>query len=343
MSFLNLSKEEIKNFLINNNFKTFHVKQIIEWIYGKFVLSFDGMSNLSIELREKLKNNFKLYSLSLKKSVLSKDGQTKKYLFELEDGCFIESVLILDKKRITLCVSSQIGCPIKCKFCASGRGFRRNLKFYEILEQIIHISRDFNNTKPTHIVFMGMGEPLLNLQEVLKAIDIINDLFKISQRRITISTVGILEGLKKLKEKNLKINLAISLHAADDLLRNQLIPYSKKYKLKELIDELKSYFKKTKRDLLIEYILIDGVNDKIEDAKKLVFLLKNTQCCVNLIPYNPIKRLEFKRSNNKQVKKFKSFLISKKLNVTQRYTKGDDITSACGQLAFNDNVPLNFN
>ena len=335
MNILSLKQDELIKLFIKKNFKAFCVKQIFEWIYQKKISSFDEMSNLSLEIRSFLNKNFTLYSLKLKEKQISEDKQTQKYLFELEDGYLIESVLILSEKRITICLSTQVGCDIKCTFCASGKkGFFRDLLAFEIIEQIIHIAKDFEKN-PTHIVFMGMGEPLLNLDELIKAIEIISNekYFNISQRRITISTAGVLEGIIKLKEKNLKCNLALSLHAPDDEIRNRIMPYSKKYKLKDLLKELQSYFQKTKRDLSFEYILIENINDDIKHAKKLYFLLKDFQCSINLIPYNPISGLNYKRPENERIKKFKSYLISKNLNVSQRYTKGNDIAASCGQLA----------
>jgi len=345
MYFLKHTNEEIKNFLVKNNFKSFRLKQIFEWIYKKNISSFDDMTNLSVDLRKSLNTNFKLFSLKLKKCIVSENKQTKKYLFELPDGFLIESVLIFSDKRKTICLSTQVGCRVKCTFCASGKkGFFRNLKSHEIIEQILLVSKDINQ-KPSHIVFMGMGEPLMNLEELLRAIRKIScdHYLNISQRRITISTVGILENLKKLKEENLRVNLALSLHAPTDEIRNQIIPYSKRYKISDLISELASYFKKTKRDISFEYILIKDVNDSIQDANNLAKLLKNFQCSINLIPYNPIKGLNYKKPSNTRILEFKTTLISKKLNVTQRYTKGDDIAAACGQLAcLNDNSLLKF-
>lgn len=335
--FLNLSQEDIKKFLEDNAFKSFNLKQINDWIYQKNVKSFDDMTNLSFDLRKKLNENFKLFSLNLKKVFKSKDNETIKYLFELEDGYFIESVLILSDKRVTLCLSTQVGCPIGCKFCASGKnGFFRNLNLSEILEQILLVGIEFGQ-KVNHIVFMGMGEPLLNYKVLIESIKIITceDFFNISSRRVTISTVGIIENIKKLSKENLKVNLAISLHASDDEIRNKIIPYSKKYKIQDLINAALEYFEATKRDISFEYILIDNVNDSIEDAKKLFLLLKNFQCFINLIPYNPIGESPYKKSSQENIFNFKKYLLSKNINVCQRYTKGDDISAACGQLAFN--------
>ncbi|MFA6118582.1 MAG: 23S rRNA (adenine(2503)-C(2))-methyltransferase RlmN [Parachlamydiales bacterium] len=336
MFFLSLSDNEIKKFLLDNNFKPFNFNQINDWIYQKDIASFDEMSNLSFDLRKKLTQNFELFSIKLKNVFTSSDNETIKYLFELNDGYFIESVLILSEKRTTLCLSTQVGCPIGCSFCSSGKnGFFRNLKLYEIIEQILFVKSLFKQ-KPTNIVFMGMGEPLLNFDVLIDAIKIITSEkhFNISSRKVTISTVGIIENIKKLQNQSLKVNLAISLHAADDKIRNQLIPFSKNYKIEDLIETVVSYFETTKRDISIEYILIDGVNDSIEDAEKLAYLLIRVQGSINLIPYNPIKDCDYKRSNPQNVQKFKSYLLSQKCNVSQRYTKGDDISAACGQLAF---------
>ena len=226
----------------------------------------------------------------------------------------------------------------KCLFCASGsKGFFRNLKPAEIVGQIL-FSRFKLKHKTTNYVFMGMGEPLLNLDELVRSIEIIScdKYFNISQRRITISTVGVLENIKKLKEKNLKCNLALSLHAPSDEIRNKIMPYTKKYKLKDILKELQSYQDKTKRDISFEYILIENINDSLNHAKELFYLLKNFQCSINLIPYNPIDGLNYKRPQNVRIKKFKSYLIAQKLNVSQRYSKGNDISASCGQLALRD-------
>jgi len=335
MNILNFSDFDLKKSLVNMGYKPFSAKQIFEWIYKKRAQSFDKMSNLSIELRDFLNKNFQLYSLKLKTVQESKDKETKKYLFELQDGYFIEAVLILSDKRKTICVSSQVGCAVRCTFCASGKkGFFRNLLAFEIVEQILYVAQDIKENI-SHVVFMGMGEPLLNLDEVVNAIKIISDekYLNISQRRITISTSGILENIEKLKEKNLKVNLALSLHAPTDEIRKKIMPYVKKYKLDDIINALKDYALHTKRDISFEYILIKGINDSIDCAKKLYVLLKNIQCSVNLIAYNEIENLNYKRTDNKAIFEFKSFLLSKKMNVSQRYTKGKDIAASCGQLA----------
>ncbi|NGX56241.1 MAG: Dual-specificity RNA methyltransferase RlmN [Candidatus Anoxychlamydiales bacterium] len=336
MNILDLSIEDIKDQLLKLNEKPFRAKQILEWIYKKNTLNFDQMTNLSISSKENLKKIFKITSINLKKIQGSSDKQTKKYLFKLEDGFLIESVLIISKNRRTICISSQVGCEIKCSFCASGKkGFFRNLSLSEIVEQILYIKKDINDSI-TNIVFMGMGEPLLNLENVVKAIKVISNenYLNISQRKITLSTSGIVEKINELKEKNLKINLVLSLHASNDEIRKKIMPIASNYKIKDLLSSLKEYFNTTKRDISFEYILIEDFNDSKKHALELVKLLRHFQCTINLIPYNPIESLSYKKPSFDRVREFKKVLDDNKIIVTQRYTKGDDISAACGQLAF---------
>jgi 23S rRNA (adenine2503-C2)-methyltransferase len=335
MNLLDLSIEDLKYQLIALNEKPFRSNQIFDWVYKKNILSFDEMSNLGDSLKENLKKTFKINSLKLIKIQESSDKQTKKYLFKLEDNYLIESVLILSKDRKTICLSSQVGCSVKCTFCASGKkGFFRNLSLSEIIEQIIFIKKDINDSI-TNIVFMGMGEPLLNLENVIKAVKIISheNYLNISQRKITISTSGIVEKIDELKNENLKINLVLSLHASNDETRKKIMPIAAQYKIKDLLDSLRGYFEATKRDISFEYILIKDFNDSTKDAIELSRLLKDFQCTVNLIPYNPIDFLKYEKPSFSAVKSFKKILEDNNLIVTQRYTKGDDIAAACGQLA----------
>src|SRR3990167_772797 len=334
MSILSLNKENLKEFLKINNLPSFHLKQINEWVFKKNVLNFEQMSNLSFSLKEKLNTNLKISTLKLVKVECAKNNETKKYLFELEDKKLIETVLIIAPNRTTICVSSQVGCTVGCKFCASGKnGFFRNLKTYEIIEQILFVANDLKKY-PSHIVFMGMGEPLLNYDNLIESIKILSNenFLNISQRRITVSTVGIVPQIKKLKNENLKINLCLSLHASNDEIRNKIIPFSKHFPLNDILNALKDYFETTKRDIAFEYILLEKINDSLIDAQNLYNLIKNFQCSLNLIPYNPIDDGDFIKPSSKRVEIFKKYLIDKKLNVTQRYTKGDDISAACGQL-----------
>jgi 23S rRNA (adenine2503-C2)-methyltransferase len=340
MNLLDLSIKDLEDQLITLNEKPFRATQIFQWIYKKNILSFDEMGNLGFSLIENLKKTFKINSLKLIKIQESSDKQTKKYLFKLEDNYLIESVLILSKNRKTICLSSQVGCSVKCSFCASGKkGFFRNLSLSEIIEQILFIKKDISSDI-TNIVFMGMGEPLLNLENVIKAIKIISheNYLNISQRKITISTSGIVEKINDLKKENLKINLVLSLHASNDETRKKIMPIASKYKIKDLLDSLRGYFDVTKRDISFEYILIKDFNDSRKDALELSKLLKNFQCTVNIIPYNPIDFLKYEKPSFSSVKSFKKILEDNHLIVTQRYTKGDDIAAACGQLAVQEDI-----
>ena len=321
---------------------SFRANQVFDWVYKKKKMIFDEMKNIPLSVRASLKDNFIFPSLKLQKTFPSEDGETIKFLFKLKDGFRIEAVLIISKNRRTVCVSSQVGCRCNCQFCASGKkGFIRNLTSGEIIEQVLHIDRDLakKNEKTTHIVFMGMGEPFHNYGAVISAIKRFNDpnCFNISQRRITISTVGIIDNIERLQNENLKINLTLSLHASDQKKRERIIPYAKKYQIDDLVLTMNSYFEKTKRDITYEYILIDNFNDSLQDAKKLFSLLQGMQCSINLIPYNPVSECGFKRPSSEKIEAFHSFLKSKKIPTTRRYTKGKDIAAACGQLALMEN------
>lgn len=343
--FCNIDFAELKSWLEKSREKEFHAKQIFEWVYGKNVTSFDEMTNLSKSLREKLSVSFRFPTLKLVKTTESKDHETIKFLWELIDGSFVESVLIFSGDRRTVCVSSQVGCPARCAFCASGRqGFLRNLHTGEILEQVLHINRwlSTRGERVCHIVFMGMGEPLKNYEAVLRAIyGLIDPLrFNISQRRITISTVGIIEGIKRLSEQDLKVNLVLSLHAPNQHIRQKIIPYARKYPLEELMQAMDEYAEKTKRDITYEYTLIEGINDHPDHAFELANMLKGRQCTVNLIPLNPIPGIRLNRPNKKSIKEFRSVLFGARIQNTCRYTKGEDIAAACGQLALQKNSEI---
>ena len=338
LHFCNLTINSLKERLS----PSFRANQVFDWIYKKQKLCFDEMTNIPLNIRSFLKENFIFPSLKIQKTVHSEDGETIKFLFKLSDGFLIESVLIISKNRRTVCLSSQVGCHCKCFFCASGRkGFFRNLSSGEIIEQILHVNQYLakKNERTTHIVFMGMGEPFHNYNAVIASINRFNDpdCFNISQRRITISTVGIIEKINLLQNENLKINLTLSLHAADQKIREKIIPYAKKYPINDLVLAMNAYFEKSKRDITFEYILIENLNDGIQDAKNLFYLVKDLQCCINLIPYNPVSGCSLKRSSNERIKAFHNFLLSKNIPATRRYTKGKDIAAACGQLALMQN------
>lgn len=331
-----LSLEQLLGWMKENGEKSFYAKQILQWIYQKKAESFLQMTNLSKDLRNKLSLNFRFPSIQLVKIESSKEGETEKFLFRLSDQKLIESVLIYGEDRATVCVSSQVGCPARCAFCASGKeGLFRNLKAAEIIEQVLFINRFLGDKNVTHIVFMGMGEPLENYDEVVKAVGVFTSemYLNISQRRITISTVGLTEKIKELANEPFRVNLALSLHAPNEHIRKKIIPYARKYPLEEILEATHEYHLKTKRDITYEYTLIENINDQVEHAKELSYLLRKGHCTVNLIPYNPVPGLNLNRPSNKAIVAFYQELRKNGVVATQRYTKGTDTASACGQLA----------
>jgi 23S rRNA (adenine2503-C2)-methyltransferase len=336
--------EELKHFFIEKEQKPFRAEQVFDWVYQKRAASFNEMKNLSKDLRDSLEKELKFSSLELIKTLESKDGETFKFLWKLEDGHLIESVLILSNSRRTVCVSSQVGCKGACLFCASGkRGFIRNLSTDEIIEQIVRIDEYLKdkNERVSHVVFMGMGEPLENYENVVKSIAILNEPkgLNISQRKITISTVGIIEGIKKLLKENLSVNLTLSLHAPNQKIREKIMPAAMKNPFDELLLAMEDYFEKSGRDVTYEYILIENLNDQKEHAKELADNIKS-HFNVNLIPYNPIDGVSLKRPAKEAIEAFKNELEKKDISVTWRYTKGKDIEAACGQLAFQETSTL---
>lgn len=330
-----LTLEELEEILKDWEEPQFHAKQIFSWIYKKGAADFEQMSDLSASLRKRLKENFYIYGLSVASELSSCDG-TEKLLFKLKDGNYIEGVIIPAEARVTGCISSQVGCSFACGFCASGlSGFKRNLTAGEILEQILFLKTYAPENKLTHIVFMGTGEPLDNYSNVLKAVRIINSeyAFNIGARRITISTNGIIDGIKKLAGEDLQIELSISLHAADDKTRSSLMPVNKKYPLEELIDTCKDYIKETGRQVTFEYVLIKGVNSALKDAQNLSEIFKGVKLHkINLIPANPIRELKIQPPNKLEILLFRDYLVKQGKNVTLRKSRGIDIDAACGQL-----------
>jgi 23S rRNA (adenine2503-C2)-methyltransferase len=338
INFCEMSQEELGQWLKDNEEKEYHARQIFEWVYQRGVLVWDQMSNLAKNLRAKLASSFTLPSLELASVKESNDKETFKFLWKLSEGSLVESVLILSGTRRTVCVSSQVGCPAKCAFCASGKmGFFRNLRPHEIIEQVLLINQWLlvKGERVSHVVFMGMGEPFKNYDSVIKSIRMLCDpvTFNISQRRVTVSTVGVLEGIKRLTNEELAINLVLSLHASNQKIRQKIIPYARKYPLDDLMTAMDEYSAKTKRDITYEYVLLAGINDHPDHAFELSHLLKGRQCTVNLIPYNPVPGLKLSRPEKKTIKEFRSVLFGNKIVNTCRYTKGDDIAAACGQLA----------
>ncbi|MDD3170368.1 MAG: 23S rRNA (adenine(2503)-C(2))-methyltransferase RlmN [Candidatus Paceibacterota bacterium] len=307
--------------------------QVKKLIFHDLIEGWDQATNLSLSLREKLK---KEVLLDIKAKLFkSKDKQTIKGLIELENGLKIETVLMLrNDKRSTVCVSSQVGCPLDCLFCATGKmGFQRNLTHWEILEQVLLFTRYLKKKKINNIVFMGMGEPFLNYDNVMEAIKTINDAdcFNVGARKISISTAGIFSGIEKLSKEDIQINLSISLHAPNNQLRDRIMPINKKYPLSRVLDKADDYVKKTNRKVMLEYLMIKGLNDSLKEAEELYRLIKNRPLyMVNLIRYNPTGG--FKGSDTKTVKAFKDYLEKKGIFATQRYEFGKDIKGACGQL-----------
>lgn len=348
-----LSLEELKEFSLSLNEKAYRGKQLFDWLYNKRVDSIHSMTTLSKALREKLKDQAYIFNLKMISIQKSKLDDTTKFLFELEDGKRIESVLIPPKtafeetdsirideqKRLTVCVSTQVGCPLDCVFCATGKmGFKRNLTAGEIIDQVIQIEK-LTNRKITNVVIMGMGEPFLNYNNVIKAIRILIEGLNIAARRITLSTVGLVEGIIKLANENLKIKLAISLHSMQNEVRNQLIPYNEKYNLEKLFEAVKYYYKRTKLRVTFEYILFDGINDTDEDVKLLTKLSKTVPCKINIISYHSINFVDpnglaskLKPSPREKMELFAQKLRNNHITVFIRSNAGEDITAACGQL-----------
>lgn len=329
-----LNMEELIHVMEEMQEKSFRAKQIYEWIHVKFVENFDEMTNLSKDFREKCKDRFILTSLKPVKVQESKIDGTRKYLFALRDGNLIESVWMKYHHGNSVCVSSQVGCRMGCRFCASTiDGLVRSLTASEMLDQIYAITR-LTGERVSNVVIMGSGEPMDNYDNVIKFIRLLSDEkgAHISQRNITLSTCGIVPQIKRLAEEDLAITLAISLHASSDEKRKKLMPIARQYSLKELMDVCRLYFDKTHRRITFEYSLVGGVNDTDEDAQELTKLIEKINCHVNLIPVNPIKERDFVESEAERIKEFKNKLEKNQINVTIRREMGRDIDGACGQL-----------
>ena len=327
------SLDELKEELKEIGEKPFRAEQIYKWIYENRVSSFDEMTNLSLELREKLKQNYEIKEFKIITKQESSDG-TKKYLFDLLDGNAIETVLMQYHHGYSICVSSQVGCKMGCKFCAStGIPFIRNLTSGEIIEQIMAVERD-TGVRISNIVFMGIGEPLDNYDNVVKAIRNINNPkgLNIGARHISISTSGLVPKIYKLAEENIQCTLSISLHATTDEQRSKMMPVNNTYNIEELLKACKDYIEKTHRRISFEYALAKENNDNLEDAKRLVKLLKGMLCHVNLIPINKIENGEFTKSSNENIIKFRDYLNEHGIVATIRRELGSDIDAACGQL-----------
>lgn len=334
-----LSLEELKEYFASIGEKKFRTKQVYEWIWKKNAKDFEDMSDLPKELRQQLAEKFTLPALKVNATQFSNDG-TIKSRFETFDGHMIEGVLIPTENRNTACVSSQVGCSLTCKFCATGKMERkRNLDYDEIYNQVALINEQSEKSfgkKLSNVVFMGMGEPLLNYKNVLKAIDrlIANDGLAMSPRRITVSTAGVAKMIRQLGDDKVRFNLAVSLHAADDRKRNDIMPINETNHIEALIEALNYFYEQTKNDITLEYILFKDLNDSIEDADHLIKIYRKIPThLVNVIEYNPIAGAFFTKPDDDATQKFTDYLASHRVNVRVRKSRGKDIDAACGQLA----------
>ena len=333
-----LSKEQLMAFFTSHGDKAFRGKQVYEWLWKKGVHQFDDMTNLSLETRQLLNDAFSINHIEVDTMQRSSDG-TLKNAIRLHDGLVVESVLIPTSKRTTACVSSQVGCSLDCKFCATSRIKRmRNLNPDEIYDQVVAIdkqSRLYHDKKLTNIVFMGMGEPLMNYNNVLKAIDKItsDEGLGMSPKRIVVSTSGVPKMIKKMAEDEVKFNLAVSLHSARDEVRTQIMPFNETFPLKDLREALQFWYAKTKRQITYDYVVWEGINDTVKDIQALIDFCKFAPSKVNIIEYNPIDDGEFQQAKSSIIERYVSMLEANKITVTVRRSRGKDIDAACGQLA----------
>ncbi|MBQ9854198.1 MAG: 23S rRNA (adenine(2503)-C(2))-methyltransferase RlmN [Bacilli bacterium] len=328
----NYTLEELEEYFISIGDKKFRALQIFDWLYKKRIKNIDEMTNIKKEMLNNIENNFKFDKIEIVDIKSGKD--VKKYLFKLNDGNYIEAVLMIHNYGNSLCISTQVGCNMGCKFCESGRlKKKRNLETYEMVQQIL-IIEELEKLRISHVVLMGIGEPFDNYDNVLNFIRIINNPkgLEIGARHITISTCGLVDKIKKFMDENLQVNLAISLHAPNDEVRDKIMPINKRYKINEIINVVKEYIKKTNRRVTFEYIMLDGINDSNECAKELSNLLKGLNAYVNMIPYNETNNIQYKRSKNEKIVEFYDILKKNGINVTVRREFGSLIDAACGQL-----------
>ncbi len=336
---LDFTRQDLSVWLEDNGIRPFRAGQISKWLYIRQAESFEQMTDLSKELRKKLEENFYIQRLVVEEKMLSTDT-TEKFLFRLNDGLHIESVLIPGKEHFTLCVSSQVGCAQNCRFCLTARGgFIRNLTVAEMVAQVRDIrfylmQKSIDPLKLSNIVFMGMGEPLANYQALLKALETITDSdygFKFSPRHVTVSTSGLVPKITQLGHDTC-VNLAVSLNATTDEIRSELMPINRKYPLKQLLEACRTFTMKPRNKITFEYILMKGVNDSKEDALRLVKVLSPIKAKINLIPFNEYEDSGFKRPSQKEISDFLQILLDRNFTAIIRKSKGDDILAACGQL-----------
>jgi 23S rRNA (adenine2503-C2)-methyltransferase len=333
-----LTKEQLRDFFIENGDKAFRGNQVYEWLWSKSLHTFEAMTNISKQTREMLENNFVINHIKVDSMQKSKDGTIKNGI-KLHDGLVVESVLIPTPKRTTACVSSQVGCSLDCKFCATGKlKLLKNLSAGEIYDQVVYLknqSEQRYDQNITNIVYMGMGEPLLNYKHVLSSIDKLcsEEGLNISPKRITVSTAGIAKMIKKLGDDEVKFNLALSLHAANDKKRSEIMEINDSNDLATLAEALKYFYERTKTRVTFEYIIFKDFNDEIEDAVELAQFAKHIPCKINIIEYNPIDEGGFQQADPKKVDAFAAYLETRNLVVNVRRSRGKDIDAACGQLA----------
>ncbi len=332
--FKGLSLEELKAWAAAHGEKPYRARQLYQWMYQKYALTFEEMSDISRPLRERLAAEYTLSTVSVKEMQVSQIDQSKKFLFELQDGNHVEAVYMMMDSRITVCLSTQIGCPIGCSYCATGlMGFIRNLTTAEILDQFITIARRAERPV-TNIVFMGMGEPFLNYDNVIKAAQIFNSELGpgIGARKITISTSGLLPALERYSQEGHRFKIAVSLNGSTNEQRDRLVPINRKYPIEKIIAAAHYYTKKARHMITFEYILIDGFNDSVEDARRLRSLLGQLRCKLNIIPFNENEHSHFRRPPEEKLEAFVNALWHAPFTITVRRSKGVDISAACGQL-----------
>ena len=337
-----LDLAELKEFVRGLGLEDYRAKQIAQWVYKKRVSSFSDMTNLSKKAREELSKRAKIDILKPVKVEESRDG-TRKYLFELPDGNRIESVFIPEKDWNTLCVSTQVGCPAGCKFCLTAKdGFTRNLTAGEIVDQYIQVQRDVGEERRiSNVVFMGMGEPLLNFDNVKKAVEIMThrDMLDLSTRKITISTVGVVPGIERMAKELNRVKLAVSLHATTDEVRERIVPLNRKWGIGDIMGALKRYPADNNRRVMIEYVMLKGVNDTDEDAHRLAKLVRGLPVKVNLIPFNPYPGAPFEPTPREEIERFQKILWDYNIAAFIRESRGQDISAACGMLRTKERKP----
>lgn len=344
-----LTLDELKNFFIVAGEKKFRGEQVFEWIYGHMAQSFDEMSTLPTYLRKKLNDYCELNTLTLVSSEISRRTGTKKYLFKTHDNYLIESVIIPEAKRTTLCISTQVGCPLDCQFCATGlMGYKRNLTSGEIFDQYLLASKYWDKIPITNIVYMGMGEPLLNYANTLKSLQIFGEekTKGISLRRVTVSTAGIAPKIIELADSGIKVKLALSLHSLFEETRSKIMPINKKYSLSDNLEAVKYFANQTGTRITFEYVMLKDINDRVDDLNALMRLCKSIPCILNIIPFNSISHMsptglahELEPSPRFRIEEFVNKLRENDIFTAVRYTQGDDIAAACGQLAIKSLTP----